>query len=125
MLKTFRSPRGGVLVEFGGVETDPILSWRRAHEFAGLEAPQPTLVGFSGGPALAEGFHALAARVGDVTSARLFEDEAHDFEGYLARGIVVGISCFHFLLMVAGCFPRLPFGRGFSPFSKFCWHSSA
>ena len=36
-------PSGGVLIELSGVETDPILSWCRAHEFAGVEPPQPTL----------------------------------------------------------------------------------
>ena len=98
MLKTFRSRVVRVLAKLGGVEIGPILLRRRAHIFAGLEAPQPTLVGLSRGAALAESFHALAARVGDVTPARLFEDDAYHLEGYLARSIVVGVSCFHFLL---------------------------
>ena len=57
--------RGRILAKLGGVEIGPILPRRRAHIFAGLEAPQPTLVGFSRGAALAESFHALAARVGE------------------------------------------------------------
>ena len=40
---------GGVLIELSGVETDPIFSRRRAHEFAGVEPPQPSLVGFPEG----------------------------------------------------------------------------
>ena len=70
MLKNFRCRVAGYCSNLVALKLAQFFPGAAAHEFAGLEAPQPTLVRFPGWPALAEGLVALAVRVGDVVLRR-------------------------------------------------------
>src|SRR3954451_3883263 len=91
---------GGIPLVFDGVEANPIFSWAWAHELADFDTPHPTPIWLPRWPSLAEGFLALAVRVGSVASADLREDKAHDFKGRLARGVGVLVDRLYFLLVM-------------------------